>query len=276
MKVFTDDKGKFLDDVVVNILANLAVLGITSLASTFLTVGSGLWIVISQTNAKEISLIGWGILFFSFLLGVCNLVLGLMCFIKRKNTPQFPELFSDVRYEKAITELYFKDRENISCSREVGFKVLCSDLNKITKRFSWSGSAYKSTYIEAADGNYTLEDSGRKQPPQAYDIVFDAVKKKGETGTYRTRTEVEDAKHVMSPHLSHQIRSQTDYLELRVTAPVGLIKDAKFVEYADNMGELPISKPVKLTGKIIGNLETFEKVIDEPRLLHVYRIEWKF
>lgn len=268
--------GKFFKDVLANILANLVVLGISSLFSMLLTVGTGLWIVISQTNGGKISITGWVVLILSFVIGIFNLSLGMVCFIKRKNKPEFPEILSDVRYEKAITELYFKDREHISCSREVYFKVLCAELEKITKRFSWTGSAYKSTYIEKADGNYSLQDSGRQHPPQSYEIIFDVIKKKGEIGYYKTRTDVEDEKYVMETHLSHQIRSQTDYLELRVTAPVGLLKNVRFIEYADNMGELPISKPEALNGKMIGNLEAFEKKIDDPRLLHVYRIEWKF
>ena len=121
----TNDMREFLKDIFANVIANLLVLGITSLASMLLAFGAGIWIVISQTNGIKISFGGWIILGFAFFIASCNFIVALICLMRRKNKPEFPQIVSDVRYQSAITELFFEDRENISCCREVNFKVLC-------------------------------------------------------------------------------------------------------------------------------------------------------
>lgn len=149
-------------------------------------------------------------------------------------------------------------------------------MEKIRKQFTWTGTGYKETTLEKKMGNYKLIDSPRKHPPQIYEIEFDSVKRCGDKVSYKTKTEVDDTEHIMQPFLSHMVKGPMDYLELRVTAPIGMLKNVRFLEYADTSAEIPISKPQYLNAKTIGNLETFEYPINNPSLLHNYRIEWMF
>ena len=267
---------KFLNDVMANIVANIVVFLITAAVTSVVSIGASVFIIISKTKGMHVPLYLWGILVVSLIVGIGCFTFDIVYFIKKSARPVFPALVSDVRYEKAITELFFKDRENILCNREVKLVVLCDKLEKISKQFTWTGSGYKKTVLEKSMGNYTITDSPRKNPPQSYEVVFDSVKRCGDKVGYKTRTEVEDTQHIMHPFLSHLVKGPTDYLELRVTAPVGLLKNVQFLEYADTSAEIPISKPLPLNGKNVGNLETFEYIIKSPGLLHNYRIEWNF
>lgn len=266
----------FFNNLITSILANLAVIIITGFVTALVSIGTSVWVVIWQTQGQTVSVYSWLILSFSLLVGILNLIIGIVCLVKRSKRPAFPVISSDVRYEKFVTELFFKDRENIFCNREVKLVVLCDKLEKITKQFIWTGSGYKSTVLEKSMGNYILNDSERKHSPLSYEIIFDSVKRCGDKVSYKTKTEVEDSGHVMQPFLSHMIKGPTDFVEIRVTAPIGLLKNAKFVEYADREAEIPISMPILLEAKNIGNLETFEYSVKSPELLHNYRIEWTF
>lgn len=266
----------FFKDIFTNIIANLAVVFITAIPTAVIAIGTSVSIVIKQTKGNLVPFYSWGILALALIVGIGNLITVAVYLVKKSRRPVFPVISPDVRYEKAITELFFKNRENIFCSREVKLVVLCEKMERINKQFTWTGSGYKSTVLEKAMGNYTLKDSNRQHPPQSYEIIFDSVKRCGDKVGYKTKTEVDDNDHVMKPFLSHLVKGPTDYLELRVTAPVGLLKDVRFVEYADSTAELPISKPQELNSKSVGNLETFEHIVKSPNLLHNYRIEWVF
>lgn len=266
----------WLKDIGINIVANLAVAAIAGIPSAIIAIGTSVSVVITQTKGQKVSLFCWFLLGLSLFVGIGCLTVSIIYFIKKSKRPVFPALPSDVRYEKAVTELFFKNRENIICNREVKLIILCEKMDRIKKQFTWTGSGYKSTTLEKAMGNYRLIDSPRKHPPQIYEIIFDAVKRCGDKVSYKTKTEVDDIDHVMQPFLSHLVKGPMDYLELRVTAPIGTLKNVKFLEYADTSAEIPISKPKELSTKIIGNLETFECSIKNPSLLHNYRIEWEF
>ncbi len=267
---------EFFKSILSNIVANLAVTAIMGVPTAVTLVWTSVYIVIKQTNGVTVPFYSWIILTVSLFVGIINVIIAIICFIRKSRRPVFPAISSDVRYEKAVTELFFKTRENILCTREVKFKVLCDKLEKITKQFTWTGSGYKCTKLVKSMGKYTLVDTERKHPPLSYDVLFDSVKRPGDKVSYKTCTEVEDDSHVMKPFLSHQIKAQTDYLELRVTAPTGLLKNVRFAEYADNTAEVELSKPVTLEGKDVGNLETYEYQVKSPNLLHCYRIEWEF
>lgn len=267
---------EFFKSVLSNIIANLTLAALAGLPTAIILAFSSIKIVISQTNGTTVPAYGWIILGVALFIGVINITITVSYFIKKSKRPVFPVISSDVRYEKAITELFFKTRENILCSREMRLKVLCDKLEKITKQFTWTGTSYKSTKLIKSMGKYTLVDTDRKHPPQSYVVVFDSTKRMGDKVSYKTCTEVEDDDHVMQPFLSHQIKAQTDYLELRVTAPAGILKNVKFAEYGDSAAEVELTKPIKLEAKSVGNLETFEYNIKSPNLLHCYRIEWEF
>ena len=267
---------EFLKDILSNIVANLATTAITGIPAALVLVSSTIGIVIKQTKGLAVPLYSWILLGISLIVGIINVIVVIVYIIKKSKRPVFPVISSDVRYEKAITELFFKTRENILCSREVKFEVLCEKLEKITKQFTWTGSGYKCTKLVKSLGEYVLIDGERKHPPQSYEVRFDSVKRAKDKVSYKTCTEVEDDDHVMKPFLSHQIKAQTDYLELRVTAPIGLLKNVRFAEYADTAAEVELSRPVALEGKNIGNLETYEYQVKSPNLLYCYRIEWEF
>lgn len=267
---------KLLGDVLANLIANLVLTAITGIPTAAVLIYSSITIVLKQTKGESVPIYSWVIFCIALLVGILNVIITIIYFVKKSKRPVFPAISSDVRYEKAITELFFKTRESILCNREVKIKVLCDKLEKLTKQFTWTGTSYKCTKLEKSMGKYTLEDAGRKHPPQSYTVVFDSVKRAGEKVSYKTCTEVEDEDHVMQPFLSHQIKAQTDYLELRVTAPVGLLKNVRYAEYGDSTAEVQLTKPVSLEAKNIGNLETFGYTIKSPNLLHCYRIEWDF
>ncbi|MDR1770505.1 MAG: hypothetical protein LBS02_07705 [Hungatella sp.] len=267
---------KLFQDVLANLLANIAYIAITGAITALVSIASSVTVIIIQTKGDLVPGYCWLLLALSLLIGVVCLSFAIIFFVKRSCRPNFPIIKADVKYEKAIIELFFKDRENIFTSVEMRLEVLCDELKKMTKKFTWSGSGYKSTVLQKAKGNYTLKDTTRKHSPLEFEVIFDSTKVRGDKIWYKTNTVLEDLEHIMQPHLSQLIKNPTDYLELRVTAPVGLLNNVVFVEYADTTAEIPITKPLRLSEKNVGNLETYEYRINHPNILHNYRIEWEF
>ncbi len=266
----------FIENVISNIVTEIILGILLGFGTPLLVVWSSLKSLLLYLEERSIPLQYWiifcGGIFVSILCIICTIIR----LVKKRNRPNFPKLVSDVRYETAKTELFFKNREEIICTREVRFEVVCEQLPSIKKQFTWTGSEYKGTTLEKMKGNYTIVDYQRKKPPHGYEVKFDSTKTRGDKIWFKTKTEVEDKSHDMKPFLSHTIKSPTDILEIRVTAPVGLIKNVKFSLFADNLGEIPLSTPKLVEAKNIGNLETYGYEINRPYLLYTYRLDWEF
>ena len=235
-------------------------------------------VLIKKGNGEDIDIVWWIILVVFALLNIGNIIVGILQFVRRTNKPTFPAIKSDVLYEMMRTELYFADRENIKCYREVRFKVLCDKMRSIRKQFTWTGDGYKGTVLdEKSKGkNFKIDDSVRRLPPQIYDVEFDAEKKKGDRVSYRVITEVTDKTHVMQPSLSQQINSKTKKLELVLTVPRGLVKNVTSSVYADSAHKVEIGVSKKIDTKTYGEMETYEVCIKNPELLHRYFIGWEW
>lgn len=264
------------ENVFANIIATIILGAITGLGATGLLIWSSIKGIILNLEGEDISTKYWIMYICGIVLSMACVVLLIINLIKMCKMPRFPKIQSDVRYESAISQLYFKNREEIFCTREVDFELICEKKESITKQFNWTGTEYKCTLLESSDQDYELEDYGRKQSPHGYKIKFNKTKHRGDKVKYKTTTEVSDSNHEMQPFFSHQIKSPTDHLEIRVTAPKKMLKNVTYTIYADDMGEVSISEPVSLRGKTIGNLETFSCKIEKPNLLYNYRIEWDF
>lgn len=266
----------FIEGIVSNLVTNVIVEMVVGIGAPCALIWTSFKSFVLKAEGKTVPLMYWVILGCSFLIAILCIVMVMFYVLKKRNRPNFPKIMSDVRYETAKSELFFKNREEITCSREVKFEVVCEKMDSIKKQFTWTGTEYKGTTLEKAQGNYTINDYQRKKPPHGYEVKFDSVKARGEKIWYKTRTEVEDTNHEMKPFLSHTVKSPTDKLEIRVTAPVGLIKNVKFSVFADTLAEISISTPKQVEAKNIGNLETYSYEINKPYLLYNYRLDWEF
>lgn len=266
----------FISNVISNIIVNIICSILIGFGAPLLVVWSSLknmtFYLENRTIPLVYGIIFWGGIFVSIICIICTIVQ----LLKKRNRPNFPKLVSDVRYESAKSELFFRNREEIICTREVNFEVVCDKLPSIKKQFTWTGSEYNGTTLEKAKGNYTIIDYQRKKPPFGYEVQFDSEKTRGDKIWFKTKTDVEDKNHDMRPFLSHTVKSPTDKLEIRVTVPVGLIKNVKFSLFADTLGEIPLSSPKLVEAKNIGNLETYSYEINRPYLLYTYRLDWEF
>lgn len=266
----------FIKDIVSNLVTNIVCTGILGIGAPCAIIWAALKGLVLKSKGHTIPLMYWIILGGSLIIAVICIVMVIGYIIKKRNRPNFPKLISDVRYELAKSELFFKNREEIICSREVRFEIVCERMDSIRKQFTWTGSDYKGTTLEKAKGNYVINDYQRKKPPHGYEVKFDSMKKRGEIVWFKTKTEVGDTNHEMRPFLSHTVKSPTEKLEIRVTVPVGLIKNVKCSIFADNLAEIPISTPKSIEAKNIGNLETYSYEINKPYLLYNYRLDWEF
>ena len=52
----------------------------------------------------------------------------------RRNCPNFPKIVPDLKYEVVKSELYFKDRETIICTREAKLEIVCDKKDSIDKK----------------------------------------------------------------------------------------------------------------------------------------------
>lgn len=265
-----------IENIISNIIASLVLTALVGFGAPCAVVWASLKTFSIGVAGKKISLVYWFILIISLLIALMCSIFCIIYIIKRRNRPNFPKIIPEIRYESAMSELYFKSRENISCIREVKFQIVCEKMDLIKKQFTWTGSDCKGTILEASKGNYTLVDYGRKKPPHGYEVRFDSTKKRGEKIWYKTRTDVEDNNHEMKPFLSHVVKSPMDELEIRVTAPIGLIKNVYFSVFADSMAEILIAEPKQILVKNIGNLETYSYTVNKPNLLYNYRLGWEF
>lgn len=204
------------------------------------------------------------------------IIVEIIYIAKRRNRPNFSKIVPDLKYEIAKSELYFRNRETIICTREAKLEIVCDKKDSIDKKFTWTGSEYFKSTLEESDGDYILEDYQRKKPPHGYVIKFNTTKYRGDKVYYKTKTVLSDGNHDMRPYLMHTVSSPTKMLELRITAPRGLIKNVKFTVYADVAGQIPISKPQPLLGEHIGDLGTFCHVEENTNLLYNYEISWEF
>lgn len=267
---------KFISDVAANTVATMVISIITGLGGPIAIIWASLKEIIITAGGRSVPVCYWIIFSLGVSVAIVGIVLNIAYWIRRVNHPVFPKIQSDVRYTSAVSELFFRNRESIECTRDVKFEVVCDKMESIKKQFNWTGTEYKKTEIEKAKGIYTLIDSQRKYPPHGYEIKFDGPKMRGSEIWFKTRSEVEDTNHDMKPFFSHTVKSPTDVLELRVTAPKGMLKNVTYTVFADSMAEIPISKPITISAKDIGNLETFSYHIEKPNLLYNYRLDWNF
>lgn len=267
-------------NIAINVLSNSiygVIVLIISAISAILSPTISAVMLFFQGEGKVIPIWLWVILVVSVIISITSIILNLLTVIKRKNKPQFPAIKPEIMYDKVRTELFFQDRENISCIREVRFKVLCEKMEYIRKQFTWTGKGYNGTFIEPEfEDKYSVEWNVRVFPPQIYDVIFKEPKKKGDFVHYAVRNELTDSEEGMIPVLSHYITSPTKKLELVVTVPKGMIKQANFVEYVDAEGKATIGDKIPIEVKHIGNLDVYEYQKKNPELLHRYKIEWEF
>ena len=265
-------------NILINVFSSFIYWIIFSIGATRLTpIFSGILLFL-KGDGKEIHLWTWCILAVSIMINIISIIINILVFMKKGNKPQFPIIKTDMIYEKLRTELYFENRRDIKCFREVRFKVLCEKMEHIRKQFTWTGDGYIGTFMEPNFEDKYLIDSGsiRKCPPQIYDVIFKEPKKKGDYVHYRVRTEVFDEGEVMLPFLSQHISGPAKKMELVVSVPKGMIKNVRFVEYADSAGKMVIGEPIPVESKSVGNLDVYEFEKKKPELLHKYKLEWEF
>lgn len=174
-------------------------------------------------------------------------------------------------------EFYFVSREKMESRIEYDMQLTCSSMREYPRDLLWSGAEYEGTTIASEyTEDYEIEEQIGPQSPHDYLIKFKTEKKLGDMVKFKTITKVGDTTHIMKNYYSYTILYQVDQLTLRVSAPKGLIKDVKKAVYADRAREITVEKPTKIARKIVGDLEEYTFVCNNPTLLYNYFIEWQF
>lgn len=273
-KNWVQSLNNFFLNIVSNIICQIIILLLPTIGTPIISAIT----LIKKSNGENIDVIWW-ILFSLFIIfSICNIIAAILHFIYRYKRPFFPAFKSDISYNYIRTELFFCDRENIKCNRDVSFNILCEKMRFMRKQFTWSGDGYKGTILDENTKNkgFKIDDSIRKLPPQICDIEFDCEKHRGDIVDYKITSELEDTGHVMQPILSQHISQTTKELTLILTVPKGLVKNVYSVAYADVLCKNRIGKPEKVEIKTYGDKETYEITRKNPRLLHFYRLEWEW
>ncbi|MDE6663568.1 MAG: hypothetical protein K2K46_09525 [Lachnospiraceae bacterium] len=266
---------KELKTVAINVLSNsiyaLIFYVVSIIFAALIPIISAI-IIFIQGEAQSVPLWIWIILVIFVIISIISIILSIAILAKRKNQPK-----PQIKYEKLKIELFFEDRVNIKCIRDLNFTVMCEKMKHLRKEFVWTGTGYKGTYIDDEfKDKYSIDWSGRVFPPQIYDVIFEEEKVKGDEVHYIVRHEVTDENQEMIPRLTQHIVDPVKMLELIVTVPKGMIKRVYFVEYVDPSGNVVIGNKVPIEVKHVGNLDVFEYQKCNPELLHSYKIEWEF
>lgn len=199
-------------------------------------------------------------------------------FIRRLSKKTSPIVESTYTITDSEFELFFETREKIVNRQTIFFTVTASKLDKISHTFVWTGSSFTSCDLDSdsKQRGYRLKEERKSSGIYVYSVLFPETYKFREKGNYTLEAKVEDANHSMLPFLSRSIKCQTDKLNLKVTAPIGMIKKCGYYVSVDSAGEMQLTEIEKIKRELVGNNECYRKQVLDLDMLRYYRLSWEF
>ena len=266
----------FRDQVIIPNVLWTALIHIPSLLMYFY----GVYRIVSEyLQTQKIPLVYAVITLVSLCINI-GLIFVLVYFIKQSHeqdsSPRFSELDISYRLISAECQFFFESREHIEQTQDYHIEVLSASIPKITHNLQWTGQTYIRSELDSNITNVTLVDSTRKCSPYPVEIRFEPNLLRGDTKRYSFTTYVHDNSHSMMPFLGKIIRCQTDQLTLRVTAPIGMLKNLKLNVSTAPFDGIELEPPKIIPSEVVGHYDTFKCEISKPELLMFYSLSWEF
>ena len=263
------------------IVSNIIWSIIISIPAAIMGIFTTIKIIKIQVLAQQIP-IKWVVLHI-ITIGICIILLVIniiYCIYKvyvNKKRPSFPKIESDYIIKKSEFELFFRDRANIEQRQSIELQVLKDNFSRIVNTIYWTGDKYLgSKLLKGAEANLRLEENVRSHSPYKVSIIMPEKVKRNDIFSYSMQTVVNDDDESMEPYLSKVIKCQTEELILKLTAPVGLVENVKFLISADQAKELVLEEPDIITHRKVGDYDYYEVKLKNLELLHYYSLTWKF
>lgn len=204
-------------------------------------------------------------------------LLGSVVFYKNninKFKPKFPSLSMDYMYERIESELFFKNREDISYFSRYDILAL-KEITEMKRSHDWSGDYISEPIIESPC-NHEIEKCKDVNSIKTTIIKFEVPLQKNERTSFKLKYELGDSLRKMNTYIGHLVKNPTEKVILRLCVPPNLVKSVKKCVYADAFAQINLSQPQIITPKAIGDIIVYEWEIESPSLLYYYRISWDF
>ena len=192
----------------------------------------------------------------------------------------------EIQYLSRKTVLTLETREIIWNEETAEIKVLCDSISEIPDLVYWTGNGFDGMSLidfESSDPKrtYKYEQLPHNSDPYISILSVEPPLTKDEIFSVRKRIEVKDSAHIMYPYFAQLIMVKTDTADIEVHAKPGLLKDVRFVVYADTdmNSKWKISEETITPTTISTNGKTLEAYcfhVTNPSLKYSYCIEWSF
>lgn len=231
----------------------------------FLIIDGGIYLI-TQKVFSYLSILENRSLFWFILLLSALLVFILMFQKFNRNIPYFPAINSDFQILELEIVHHVKSKNQYNHKRKYKLKAKRNGLRRYQGRFSWTGDNFD---IKSGDDKHNVFLTKKINVFNTYIIDFDRVYKKNEI----IEAVVEwNLVGEGEPFISAQIQEPTNKLILSVEFNNTLkIKNVEFEETYTPAD----SNILNYTNLVLTNNCT-SQVINNPKLLHLYEIRWKW
>lgn len=195
---------------------------------------------------------------------------------KEKKEQEAEPIVSDIKYHTMDISFAYMSKDDIQTIRNIELEVTGEPINHIEKEIIWTGSSYISTSLENTNSGFSIEDSTRRLSPYKYRVLFNRNIMKRERVAYSVKTLVSDANEEMQPFFSHTVKNPTEKLVLTIKFPANKIDCVEMQEYRDSGREIKVENAIQLTKQSMDDFDIYMYIIDNPKILHTYCIQWKF
>ena len=189
--------------------------------------------------------------------------------------------YNDVEYLKSYLKLEFKgNRTDVEIHRSSEVKLLNEKIRYFIKNFEWTESTFDSIRKDeaASDPDIDFEELAGDHP-KSYKIKFDARKDNEKIVKYGVIIKAKDEKKMMEQEVAYYSFFKTKELELKLTAPDGIIKEAYKFIYADIEKKMLVSKEAFQDNEIAiikDRIKEYTFKVENVNVHYYYAIEWEF
>lgn len=258
------------------VFPNIIWLGIIGAPSAIVAITYAFRIVIQKELLVENFVIFLICILICIVTMLVNIVGVFIWRVQKKKESVFQKVTSDYEIDSAEFELYFKDRTHIVQRQSARIISCIEGLETIDHTMMWTGQKYIRSELSSDSRGMSLIDSKRKNPPYDVQIKFDEPLPCNVPKRYGFETVVEDANESMMPMLSKVIKCKMANLTMKVSAPQGMIVNAKGCVTTDSMRDIEIKPAIEIKPKRVGDMELFEWDVEDLELLRCYSISWEF
>lgn len=191
-----------------------------------------------------------------------------------KFKPNFPSLSMDLMYRRIETEMYFKNREEITYTSSFDILAL-KEINGMRRTNKWSGSSISELPIMESKSNHKIELC-KDEPWKTIYVKFEVPLQKNQETDCKLIYELGDSLKKMQPFLGHLVKNPTEKIILRLCVPKGMVNSVKKCTYADSSSYIALSLPQIIDPRHIGDNAVYEWEVYNPSLLYFYRMTWEF